>query len=79
MSWRWFDNDESKRTKNVPRAHWAALKRAISSDADVSEGVHILVAELDGAIVGSVARTDITIRFPTSGRRHHCEGISSFR
>lgn len=42
-------------SKNLPRAHWAALKRAISSDADVSEGVHILVVELDGAVVGSVA------------------------
>lgn len=35
--------------------HWQALKQAISSDADIGSGVELIVAELDGEIVGSGA------------------------
>jgi len=41
--------------KKIPAEHWKALKEAISSEADVLEGVERIVAELDGKIVGSVA------------------------
>lgn len=41
--------------QSVSPEHWNALKKAISSEADVQEGVALLVAELDGAVVGSVA------------------------
>ncbi|MDF0725497.1 GNAT family N-acetyltransferase [Cytobacillus sp. S13-E01] len=39
----------------IPLEHWNALKKAISSDADSKPGVELLVAELAGEIVGSVA------------------------
>ncbi|PLR98468.1 GNAT family N-acetyltransferase [Bacillus sp. T33-2] len=39
----------------IPEDHWKALKQAISSDADTHDGVELVVAELDGKIVGSVA------------------------
>src|SRR4051812_6899554 len=39
----------------IPEKHWKALKEAISSEADVLEGVERIVAVLDGKIVGSVA------------------------
>lgn len=42
-------------TKSIPAGHWEALKKAISSDADQQPGVDLLVAEVDGAIMGSVA------------------------
>lgn len=41
--------------EKIPEAHWKALKQAISSDADLQQGVERIVAEFDGEIVGSVA------------------------
>lgn len=41
--------------KNIPEEHWDALKRSISSDGDEQQGVELLVAEVDEAVVGSVA------------------------
>ncbi|MBM7570773.1 GNAT family N-acetyltransferase [Aquibacillus albus] len=41
--------------KAVNEEHWQALKQAISSDADTGPGVELIVAEIDGEIVGSVA------------------------
>ncbi|MGE7760381.1 GNAT family N-acetyltransferase [Peribacillus sp. NPDC097895] len=41
--------------QSIPEGHWDALKKAISSDADEQRGVELLVAELDGEVVGSVA------------------------
>ncbi|WP_456277252.1 GNAT family N-acetyltransferase [Bacillus sp. AK128] len=38
----------------LPADHWNALKKALSSDADLQEGVEIIAAELDGKIVGSI-------------------------
>ncbi|MBO9128595.1 GNAT family N-acetyltransferase [Bacillus sp. 165] len=52
----------SEYTRAVSAEHWAALKKAISSDADIQPGVELIVAEVDGRIVGSVtlfpAKTD---------------------
>ncbi|MDX1806388.1 MAG: GNAT family N-acetyltransferase [Paenisporosarcina sp.] len=42
-------------SKVIPQAHWDALRKAIMSDADLQMSVELLVAELDGEIVGSVA------------------------
>ncbi|MCL6599127.1 MAG: GNAT family N-acetyltransferase [Alicyclobacillus macrosporangiidus] len=39
---------------NIPQGHWELLKQSISSDADVDTGVQLIIAELDGEIVGSV-------------------------
>jgi ribosomal protein S18 acetylase RimI-like enzyme len=39
----------------IPGGHWKALERAISSEADTEPGVELLVAEINGNIVGSVA------------------------
>ena len=48
--------------KNIPEAHWLALKKAILSDADVYPGADQMVAIVDGEMVGSVvlfpAKTD---------------------
>lgn len=41
--------------EKIPEAHWKALKQAISSEADLQQGVERIVAELEGEIVGSVA------------------------
>lgn len=41
--------------KFIPEGHWHALKQAISSDADEQIGVELLVAELEGIVIGSVA------------------------
>lgn len=41
--------------QSIPEGHWEALRNAISSDADEQNGVDLLVAELDGKVVGSVA------------------------
>ena len=41
--------------QSIPEGHWDALKKAISSDADEQRDVELLVAELDGEVVGSVA------------------------
>jgi GNAT superfamily N-acetyltransferase len=38
----------------VPEEHWLALKKAISSEADIQPGVELIVCELDDKIVGSV-------------------------
>ncbi|MEH7254821.1 GNAT family N-acetyltransferase [Neobacillus niacini] len=39
----------------IPEGHWQALKQGISSKADTQAGVELLVAEVDGRILGSVA------------------------
>lgn len=39
---------------NIPVAHFEALKQAISSDADVDAGSQLIIAELNGEIIGSV-------------------------
>ncbi|MYL48095.1 GNAT family N-acetyltransferase [Halobacillus litoralis] len=39
----------------IPEEHWKALKKAISSEADQQPGVDLLVAEVNGDILGSVA------------------------
>ncbi|RID87552.1 GNAT family N-acetyltransferase [Peribacillus asahii] len=41
--------------QNIPEGHWEALKKSIASHADEQEEVELLVAELDGEVVGSVA------------------------
>lgn len=40
--------------KSISPEHWKALKQAISSGADQENGAEILVAELEGSVVGSV-------------------------
>ena len=45
----------SEHTQAVSNEHWQALKQAISSEADTQDGVELIVAEVDGKIVGSVA------------------------
>jgi GNAT superfamily N-acetyltransferase len=39
----------------IPKGHWQALKQAISSEGDTQPGVELLVAVVDGMILGSVA------------------------
>ncbi|RFU65198.1 GNAT family N-acetyltransferase [Peribacillus glennii] len=41
--------------RGIPADHWNALKKAISSNADTQDGVELIVAEVDGQVVGSVA------------------------
>ncbi|MCM3601304.1 GNAT family N-acetyltransferase [Robertmurraya korlensis] len=48
-------NAYSEHARKIPNTHWEALKKAISSDADSQPGVELLVAEVEGTIVGSVA------------------------
>jgi ribosomal protein S18 acetylase RimI-like enzyme len=48
-------NAYSEHTQAISEEHWQALKQAISSEADRGTGVEVIVAELDGEIVGSVA------------------------
>lgn len=45
----------SEHASKIPNGHWEALKKAISSDADSQPGVDLIVAEINGNIVGSVA------------------------
>ncbi|MFC7063189.1 GNAT family N-acetyltransferase [Halobacillus seohaensis] len=45
----------SEHAESISVEHWQALKQAISSDADIGDGVELIVAELEGEIVGSVA------------------------
>ncbi|GAE35522.1 GNAT family N-acetyltransferase [Halalkalibacter akibai] len=45
----------SEHAQAISDEHWLALKKAISSEADVQAGVERIVAEIDGEIVGSVA------------------------
>ncbi|MBX0358576.1 GNAT family N-acetyltransferase [Halobacillus sp. Nhm2S1] len=40
---------------SIPEEHWKALKKAISSEADQKTGVDLIVAEVNGNILGSVA------------------------
>ncbi|TKC16360.1 GNAT family N-acetyltransferase [Robertmurraya kyonggiensis] len=40
---------------SIPTDHWNALRQAISSEADILEGVENIVAELEGKIVGSIS------------------------
>ena len=47
-------NAYEEHSKKVPEEHWNALRRAILSDTDEQEGVELLVAELEGEVVGSV-------------------------
>ncbi|NHM32869.1 GNAT family N-acetyltransferase [Neobacillus terrae] len=42
-------------SKNLPLEHWEALKKAISSEADIQPGVELIVAEWEGKVTGSVA------------------------
>ncbi|WP_342744295.1 GNAT family N-acetyltransferase [Bacillus alkalicellulosilyticus] len=39
----------------ISNSHWNGLKQIISSDSDEKPGVEVIVCELDGKIVGSVA------------------------
>ncbi|RXI96661.1 GNAT family N-acetyltransferase [Anaerobacillus alkaliphilus] len=39
----------------ISEEHWNALKKAISSETDQQPGVELIVAELNGEILGSVA------------------------
>ena len=41
--------------QGIPEGHWEALKKSIASNADEQKDVELLVAELDGEVVGSVA------------------------
>jgi GNAT superfamily N-acetyltransferase len=45
----------TEHARKIPNEHWQALKKALSSDADSQPGVEVLVAEVEGSIVGSVA------------------------
>ncbi|MCM3653783.1 GNAT family N-acetyltransferase [Metabacillus litoralis] len=45
----------SEHAEAVSEEHWQALKQGISSEVDLLPGVELIVAELDGVIVGSVA------------------------
>lgn len=38
----------------IPHGHWEGLKSAISTSSDVEEGAELLVAVIEGKIVGSV-------------------------
>jgi ribosomal protein S18 acetylase RimI-like enzyme len=39
----------------IPSGHWKALERAISSEADTQPDVELIIAELNGNIMGSIA------------------------
>ncbi len=39
----------------ISEEHWSALKSSISSEADTQQGVELIVAEVAGKIIGSVA------------------------
>ena len=45
----------NEHTQAISIEHWHALKKAISSEVDIYPGVELIVAELEGALVGSVA------------------------
>ncbi|WP_400246130.1 GNAT family N-acetyltransferase [Niallia sp. JL1B1071] len=40
--------------KSVNEKHWQALKQTVQTDVDMQPGVELLVAEIDGQLVGSV-------------------------
>lgn len=52
----------SEHARAVSPEHWEALRKAISSEADIQPGVELIVAESEGRIIGSVvlfpAKTD---------------------
>ncbi|MGM0875681.1 MAG: GNAT family N-acetyltransferase [Bacillota bacterium] len=48
-------NAYNEHAQAISADHWNALKQAISSDSDIQTGVELIVAELEGKIVGSVA------------------------
>lgn len=48
-------NAYSEHAEKIPNGHWRALKAAISSEGDNGPGVDLIVAELEGRIIGSVA------------------------
>jgi ribosomal protein S18 acetylase RimI-like enzyme len=48
-------NAYNEHAQAITEDHWHALKQAISSEADSHPNVELIVAELDGMIVGSVA------------------------
>lgn len=48
-------NAYNEHANAIPGEHWNALKKAILSDADIQPGVELILAELDGELVGSVA------------------------
>lgn len=48
-------NSYEEHAQKIPEGHWQALKQAISSSADTQPGVEVIIAEIDGIIVGSVA------------------------
>lgn len=39
---------------SLSEEHWQALKRAVSSEADIGPGAELIVAEIEGEIAGSV-------------------------
>lgn len=45
----------SEHAQSVSEEHWNALKKAISSEADIAPDVELIVAEEDGVLLGSVA------------------------
>ncbi|ARK29769.1 GNAT family N-acetyltransferase [Halalkalibacter krulwichiae] len=45
----------SEHAQVISDDHWQALKKAVSSKADTQDGVELIVAEIEGQIVGSVA------------------------
>src|SRR4051812_32005643 len=48
-------NSYVEHASKIPEGHWQALKQGISSKADTQTGVELLVAEVEGEILGSVA------------------------
>lgn len=48
-------NAYTEHAQAVSEDHWQALKNAISSEADMQQGVELIVAEVEGEIVGTVA------------------------
>ncbi len=45
----------AEHAKKIPQGHWEALKQSILSDEENQEGVELMVAELNGEVVGTVA------------------------
>lgn len=45
----------NEHTQAISTEHWYALKKAISSEVDIHPGVELIVAKLEGVLVGSVA------------------------
>ena len=48
-------NSYEEHAAKIPEGHWQVLKQGISSKADTQTGVELLVAEVAGEILGSVA------------------------